>query len=107
MDTSRTRSRGQAMVELAFGMLALALVMSAVFGFAAYIVKSLDMQRELRAEAGEKAMGSSGLAGSYSSASDSDKVEVEPFATQYVFGSEEVKVSEEVHLPNMKGTRYE
>ena len=37
--------RGQAFMELALGMLALALVLSALFGFTAYILSSLRMQR--------------------------------------------------------------
>jgi hypothetical protein len=47
----RLRS-GQAFMELALGMLALALVMAALFGFSMYIFSSLDIHRELRAEAG-------------------------------------------------------
>ncbi|MBO7721289.1 MAG: hypothetical protein J6T01_02680 [Kiritimatiellae bacterium] len=40
--------RGQAMVELAAGMLALALVVSAITSFAVYIVTSLKVQNSLR-----------------------------------------------------------
>ena len=40
--------RGQALVELALGMLALALVTSALAGFAVYMVKSLEVQNSAR-----------------------------------------------------------
>ena len=46
----RTR-RGQALMELAVGMFALALVVSALCGFALYIVKSLRVQNSLRSSA--------------------------------------------------------
>lgn len=88
------------MVELALGMFALALVLSAIFGFSAYIVSSLEMQRELRVKAGRAALNSFG---SYSSAADSDTVRIEPFAADYIFGTEELKVREEVHIPAMGG----
>lgn len=43
--------RGQALMELAAGMFALALVVSALCGFAIYIVKSLRVQNSLRSSA--------------------------------------------------------
>ena len=43
--------RGQALMELAVGMFALALVVSALCGFALYIVKSLRVQNSLRSSA--------------------------------------------------------
>lgn len=43
--------RGQALMELAVGMFALALVVSALCGFALYIVKSLKVQNSLRSSA--------------------------------------------------------
>lgn len=46
----RTR-RGQALMELAVGMFALALVVSALCGFAVYIAKSLRVQNSLRSSA--------------------------------------------------------
>lgn len=92
--------RGQAFVELACGMLALALVLAALFGFTAYIVASLDGQRGMRARAGRAAL-TSGFG--YASASFSDTVTVEPMAAEYVFGATEVEVREEVHIPAMSG----
>ena len=56
MGTSRKSRSGQAFVELACGMLALALVLSALFSVSSYIVKSLDLRRGLRADAGRRAM---------------------------------------------------
>ena len=99
MATDRLR-RGQAFAELAVGMFALALVASALFGFSTYILSSLRMQRELRAKAGTKALTSFG---GYSSAADGDTVTVEPLAAEYIFGSGEIKVKEEVHIPGMSG----
>ena len=90
-------------MELALGMLALALVLSALFGFTAYILSSLKMQRDIRAEAGRGALNSGGGEESYSSKIADDTVEVEPLAATYIFGSSEVEVKEEVHIPSMSG----
>lgn len=95
-----TRLRnGQAFVEMAIGMLALALVLAALLGFADCIRCSLDQQRRLRAEAGMSAMGSIGGDGAFASAADADTVEVEPMAADYVFGNQSVRIEESVHLP--------
>ena len=99
----RLGSSGQACMELALGMLALALVLSALFGFTAYILSSLKMQRDIRAEAGRGALNSGGGEESYSSKVADDTVEVEPLAATYIFGSSEVEVKEEVHIPSMSG----
>lgn len=93
--------RGQALIEMAMGMFALALVLASLFGFIAYIVTSLDMHRDLRADAGRAALNSVGMGESYSSKISKDTVEIEPFAAEYVFGSQEIEVKEEVHLPSM------
>ena len=93
--------RAQALVEMALGMFALALVASSLVCFSHYIAKSLDMHRKLRSSAGRSALYSSGGPGLYSSASDSDTVRVEPFAAEYIFGSTDVKVREQVFIPNM------
>ena len=99
----RLGSSGQAFMELALGMLALALVLSALFGFTAYILSSLKMQRDIRADAGRGALNSCGGEESYSSKIADDTVEVEPLAATYIFGSSEVEVKEEVHIPAMSG----
>ena len=74
--------RGQALMELAVGMFALALVVSALCVFAVYIAKSLRLQNELRV-GGKK----------------TDSVEVPSFAARHVFGEETLKVSEKLAWP--------
>ena len=101
MDTRRIR-RGQAMVELAAGMFALALVLSALFTFAVYIVKSLDEQRDLRSRAGSTALVSSGAEGTFCSAVSNLEVPVEPFAAEWLLPEDTLKVDESVHIPTMK-----
>ena len=95
--------RGQAFMEMAIGMLALALVLASLFGFTSYILSSLELQRDLRAEAGSGALNSGGGDESYSSKTGSDTVTVEPLAATYVFGTTEIEVKEEVHIPSMAG----
>ena len=94
---------GQAFMEMALGMLALALVLASLFGFTSYILSSLEMQRDLRADAGRDALEAGGGDESYSSKTAHDVVEVEQFAADYVFGSSEIEVQEEVHIPAMAG----
>ncbi len=91
------------MMELALGMLALALVASTLFAFSEYIISSLNMHRDLRAEAGRGALNGFGGDGSYSSRVDSDTIYVEKLAADYVFGEDQVEVHEEVHIPVMSG----
>jgi hypothetical protein len=99
-----TRFRpGQAFVELAMGMLALALVLAAALGFIEYILGSLEMQRTLRAKAGVGAMTATGGDGTFVTAQESGVVTVEPMAAEYIFGSEEVEIKESVHMPAMGG----
>ena len=95
--------RGQAFMELALGMLALALVLASLFGFTSYILSSLEMQSDLRGDAGRGALNSGGGEESYSSKTGHDTVDVEPLAATYVFGSSQVEVEEEVHIPAMAG----
>ena len=74
--------RGQALIELAVGLFALALVVSALCGFALYIAKSLRLQNELRV-GGQK----------------TDSVEVSAFAAEHVFGDRKLKISEKLAMP--------
>lgn len=74
--------RGQALIELAAGLFALALVVSALCGFALYIAKSLRLQNELRV-GGQK----------------TDSVEVSAFAAEHVFGGQKLKISEKLAWP--------
>lgn len=75
--------RGQALMELVVGLFALALVVSALCGFAVYISKSLQMQNSLRT----------------GSSSQHDSMEVGEFAATYLFGTETVNIHERVKMP--------
>ena len=75
--------RGQALMELTVGLFALALVVSALCGFAVYIAKSLRMQNSLRIGA----------------SSQHDEVEVSDFAAGYVFGTDTLRLHEKVKMP--------
>ena len=92
---------GQAFIELSIGMLVLALVMSALFSFASYIITSLDLQRSLRVKAGKKALVATGASGSFSSAEAKETITVEPVAGEYFFNSQDVEIKESVYLPQM------
>lgn len=76
--------RGQAMIELAFGMLALTLVVSALCGFAVYIARSLEMQNSLRVRDN----------------SQHDTLEVSDFAAEYIFNKTTIDIKEKVELPS-------
>ena len=76
------RRRGQAMTELAVGLFALALVVSALCGFAVYVAKSLRVQNELRV-GGQK----------------TDRVEATGLTADYVFGTEALTISERLVWP--------
>jgi hypothetical protein len=78
-----TSRRGQALMELAVGMFALALVVSALAGFAVYIAKSLRSQNSVRS----------------SSKSSDTTVEVDSFAAEWIFGKEKMDVREKVVMP--------
>jgi len=80
-----TDRRGQAMIELAMGLFALALLVCALCGFAEYIAKSLRVQNELRVSGG--------------SDERTDSVTVEGFAAEYVFGCSSLKIEEKVVMP--------
>ena len=78
-------ARGQALMELAVGMFALSLVVSALCGFSLYIVKSLKAQNSLRSGTGRSSV--------------TDKVEFDAFAAEHVFGGKTLKISEKVEMP--------
>ena len=75
--------RGQALMELTAGLFALALVTSALCGFAVYIAKSLKMQNSLRVGA----------------SSQRASVEVSAFVSKYVFGFDTLLIHEKVDMP--------
>lgn len=84
MATERTRTRrGQALMELAVGMFAFALVVTALCGFAVYIAKSLKMQNSLRTGA----------------STQTATVEFTTFGAKYVFGAERLTIKESVSIP--------
>lgn len=92
--------RGQALAELAVGMVAVALVLAGLLGFIRCILGGLDAQRSMRAEAGREALGANGPRGSFALASRHFEVEVSPLAADWVFGSETVKLEEKVYIPH-------
>ena len=92
----------QAIIELALGLFCLSLVLAALFAFLNYIVSSMNISRDLRVKAGRSALTSMGGGESYSSSSKSDTIKVSPMAAEYIFGSSDIKIKEEVHIPNMK-----
>ena len=79
----RTDRRGQAMIELAMGLFALALVVSALCTFAVYIVRSLEVQNSLRSSAPKM----------------NRSVEVDAFAEMNFTGAGELKMDERVSMP--------
>ena len=93
-----TSRHGQAFIELAVGMFVLTLVLSALFAFASIIIHSLDTQRTLRGEAGKASLLGGG-SDAFASASATDTVEVEPFAADYIFGSDTIEIKQSVHMP--------
>ena len=94
--------RAQALVELAIGLLAVTLVLSALLGFSRYIVAALSIQRTVRAEAGRKAMTSVGLSGSLLTASRSKTVEVSGLSADRLLGARSMTASETVRMPAMR-----
>lgn len=88
MATSRLRGqapwlrRGQALMELAVGMFTLALVVAALCGFATYVAKSLEVQNKIRV-----------------GGTRSDSVDVSSSLSEYVFGSETLRISETLVWP--------
>jgi len=94
--------RGQALVELAFGMFAVALVASMVFLFTRIIAAGLDNMRPLRAQAGRQALNSIAPAGVYSTVGHVSEVNVqEPLAVTYITGADSVKIESKVRMPSM------
>ena len=71
--------RGQALMELAVGMFTLALLLSAIFVFVRYIARSLEIENHLRAPG---------------QATYADKVKLDDFAANRVFGSKVLHIME-------------
>ena len=85
----RTDRRGQALVELAAGMFALALVVSALCLFAVYIVNSLRVQNSLRSSAPQP----------------NKPVKVEDFAVRHFTGKDTLKMEERAVMPPLEVSR--
>ena len=82
-ERERAQCRGQALMELAVGMFAFALVVTALCGFAVYSAKSLKMQNSLRTGA----------------STQTASVEFTTFGAKYVFGVERLTIKESVSMP--------
>ena len=82
----RTDRRGQALMELAAGMLALALVVSALCTFTIYIVRSLEVQNSLRS----------------SSPKMNKPVKVEDFAVRHFIGKDTINMDERAVMPPLE-----
>lgn len=97
--------KGQALMELAVGLFALILVVSALSSFTIYIIKGLESQRHVRAEAGKEALMFMDMSvnPSYRFADTVSPVEVDSISAKYLFGTDKVNVRESVYLPPMKG----
>lgn len=97
--------KGQALTELAIGMFALVLVVSALSTFVVYIVKGLDAEREIRAEAGKDALQTSDMSDNpiLKFADRVEPIEVDSISAEYLFGTSKVEVRESVYLPPMRG----
>ena len=82
----RTDRRGQAFVELAVGMLALAIVTSALTVFAVYIATSLRVQNSLRGPASQP----------------NKLIKLDDFAMRHFGGDDAIKMDERVVMPPLE-----
>ncbi len=78
--------RGQALMELAAGMLALAIVVSALCTFSIYIVRSLELQNALRS----------------GSPKPNNPIKIEYFAVRHFTGKDTIKMDEHVVMPPLE-----
>ncbi|MBR3221299.1 MAG: hypothetical protein IKF72_03630 [Kiritimatiellae bacterium] len=83
------KRRGQALMELAVGMFALALVVSALCVFATYIVRSLEVQNSLRSSAPQM----------------NKPVKVDDFAVNHFTGRDTLKMDEKAVMPPLEVTK--
>ena len=75
----RTKAKGgQALMELAVGMFAIALIVTVLCAFAQYIAKSLEMENHIRSH----------------TATYAAKIELERFAVEKVFGAQTLHIME-------------
>ena len=92
----RAGRRGQALAELAAGLLATALVLSGLLAFGHCIAAALELRRGAREAAGSRALAMQGAGENYASVSRKTSVEL-PGGAAFRKGSATVK--EEVHIP--------
>lgn len=94
--------RGQAFIELAFGMFVLALVLTTIFAYVDVIVRYLDMQRDLRKKVGKSALVSvSGTGLHLRTGKVEDDVAIDAYPAQYVFGSDTAHIETSAAMPEM------
>ena len=79
-------SLGQALIELAVGMLALAILVSALCAFAVYIARSLEVQNSLRGP--EPKM--------------NKPVKLDDFAVRHFAGKDHIKMEEKAVMPPLE-----
>ena len=82
----RPSSPGQALIELAAGMLALAILVSALCAFAVYIARSLEVQNSLRGPSPKL----------------NKPVKLEDFAVRHFAGRDEIKMEEKAVMPPLE-----
>jgi len=82
----RIERRGQAFMELAIGMLALAIVTSALTVFAVYIATSLRVQNSLRGPAPQPNV----------------RIKLDDFAMRHFGGDDSIKMDERVVMPSLE-----
>lgn len=97
--------KAQAMMELAIGMFALVLVVSALASFSIYIIKGLEAQAVVRADVGKDAIEFTDMSDrpAFRFADKVDPVDVDSISAKYLFGTKKVNVRESVYLPPMRG----
>ena len=83
---SKPSSLGQALIELAVGMFALALVVSSLCVFAVYIARSLEVQNSLRGPSPKM----------------NKPVKLEDFAVRHFAGRDEIKMEEKAVMPPLE-----
>ena len=82
----RGMRKGQAMMELAAGMFALVLLVSALCAFTAYITRSLEVQNSLRGPDPKM----------------NKAVELDDFSIRHFAGKDEIKMEEKAVMPPLE-----
>lgn len=98
MDTERS---GQAIIELAAGLLTAVLVFSAILFFSKTILESTGNAQEARCEAGSAAMGAHGLDEAYSTSGKRTSSAIESSTVRKAIGRDSIETDESVSIPAM------